>query len=316
MACLKRLEPAVVHQVLPDDAGARGAGGGYGPRHGGGAGMRAGRTGVGKARAGCRARQAHAGQGWQQDGRAPDQMIGTIQENLLRCGEALSSMINRLIRRQDRNRRKSAAASSSASPVQEAPDEVPDAIRAYLAQIPAVWGRIDLNNHEPVERIDGWRALQTVVLGDGWSGLEHWGVWSEGDLALLYIKNAFTENVTAPATGSGEIVIDARGALFERLPELAVRCELGTSKSEIVFAWGGVSAAQVRLPIPAELASAPVFRLSIAIDAPRSPYEGTGGASPDRRLVGVGISSIEIRAPGGETEQATETTLPTSSHPA
>jgi len=216
-------------------------------------------------------------------------------------------MIKHLILRQHRNRGKSAAASSWASPAQEAPDEVPDAIRAYLAQLPAVLGRIDLNNHEPVERIDGCRALKTVVLAEGWSGLESWGVWSEGNSAVLYIKNPLTENVTVAATGSGEIVIDARGALFKSHPRLAVRCELGASQSEIVFVWGEVGPAQIKLPIPAELASTPVFRLGMAIDAPRSSYEHTGGVSPDRRLVGVGISSIEVRTPDDETEQATET---------
>jgi hypothetical protein len=209
--------------------------------------------------------------------------------------EVISSMINHLMHRQFRNRPRPTAESSSASSAHANLDEVASAARAYFARIPAAPGRIDINRDQPVENVVGFRALRTVMLAEGWSVLEPWGVWSEGNLATLYIKNPLADSPTVANPHSTEIALDARGAVFESLPRVTVRCELGSARSETVFVWGEPSAVQITLTVPEELAKARVFRLRMSIESPRSPHDQTDGVSPDRRQIGVGISAIEIR---------------------
>ena len=105
-------------------------------------------------------------------------------------------------------------------------DDIPDQIGSYLAQIPSSAERVDINNRGALTQLEQFRALGFVVLAEGWSGLESWGVWSAGDNAIFYAKH--DTGRTEPSS-SDEVVIHARGAVSENHPCLAIRFKLGSS---------------------------------------------------------------------------------------
>jgi hypothetical protein len=173
-------------------------------------------------------------------------------------------------------------------------DDIPDQIGSYLAQIPSSAERVDINNRGALTQLEQFRALGFVVLAEGWSGLESWGVWSAGDNAIFSAKH--DTGRTEPSS-SDEVVIHARGAVSENHPCLAIRFKLGSSWTDFRFSWPETCFAQIRLPIPAELRNAPVLRIEVSIDGPKTPYEHTGGVSPDHRRLGIGLSAIAIQPP-------------------
>jgi hypothetical protein len=177
---------------------------------------------------------------------------------------------------------------------QKAMNTVPRAIQEYLAEISDPPTKVTINGAEPAARVAEFQALNTVVFAEGWSILEPWGIWTEGNTATLFMKNPFYKSTTAGADHSIEILLDARAPVTERNPTLTISCGLGGPRIETVFVRGKTSRMPVRILVPASLSRTSIFRLTIAVDDPRSPYNETDGASPDRRLLGVGISSIEI----------------------
>jgi hypothetical protein len=99
-------------------------------------------------------------------------------------------------------------------------------------------------------------ATKTVVVAEGWSALEPLGVWSDDSLTTLYIKITLASNTDTENANSGEIVIDAKGAAFERHPRGNIRCDLGSAQSETTSDWGDPSTADIKVSVPPELATA------------------------------------------------------------
>jgi hypothetical protein len=180
--------------------------------------------------------------------------------------------------------------------VQEHLDASLAAATTYLAQLPSGFDKVSTNNSQSPIQVDRFRALNGLVLGDGWSSLEEWGVWSDGDRADLHLKNPFSGGAaTSSIDCLGEIVIDAKGAVSESHPKLKVRFTLGTAETDVLFSWPEMMFAQISLPIRPELELVPVLRVEMEIDTPKSAYERTNGTSPDHRRVGIGVMEIETR---------------------
>jgi hypothetical protein len=188
-------------------------------------------------------------------------------------------------------------ASRYVSPETAASDEVPALIRSYLTRVQSGTGKVVINSRASTTELGQFRAVGSLVLGEGWSGLEPWGVWSEGHRAVLYLKG---EN-------AGEILIEARGAISEIHPSLKTQFRIGSSETHFVFSLPETRFAQIKLPIPAELAGAPVIRIEMGIEAPKTPFEQTGGVSTDCRRVGIGLSSIQLLPSGTGDSPATDT---------
>ena len=127
-------------------------------------------------------------------------------------------------------------------------------------------------------------------VGPDWKS---WGVWSAGDNAIFYAKH--DTGRTEPSS-SDEVVIHARGAVSENHPCLAIRFKLGSSSTDFKLSWPETCFAQIRLPIPAEPETRRAW-INVSIDGPKTPYEHTGGVSPDHRRLGIGLSAIAIQPP-------------------
>jgi hypothetical protein len=211
--------------------------------------------------------------------------------------------------------------SGSPSPLQEIPVTIPAAVINYFSGVPSGLGKVDIASCESPAQIEQFRGLGDLLLAEGWSGLEGWGVWSDGTLAILYFRNAFGKNAAFPPPDNfPELIINARGAVSESHPNLSVRFTLGTVRKEFVFVWPEVTA-QINLPVPADCASEPILRLVLEIEVPQSPYEQTKGVSPDRRKTGIGVRSIEIRpaasmnGPSPEGLVQSKVSIPTNDPP-
>ena len=171
--------------------------------------------------------------------------------------------------------------------LREHKDDIPESVKNYFVQQPASLGKAQLSSHKPIVQIEQFRGLSNMVLAEGWSGLEPWGVWSDGNHAVLYVRNIVKANT--------EIILTANGAVSEFHRRLTIQLALGTAREQFIFAWPDTIASQIELTVPADLACETVLRLAIDIDNPLSPYEQSKGASPDRRRTGLGIRSVEFK---------------------
>jgi hypothetical protein len=173
--------------------------------------------------------------------------------------------------------------------------DIPSFVRQYFEQIDSWDGRSALGGVPPFP-VRHLRGLRGLVLGEGWAYMEKWGVWSLGERASIFLKSPFPQGPVGHSGASGqvEIEVSARGAVSRALPRLEVRFRLSDKTTQIVFQTNAVTRRPV-IRIPEELAAEPAWRLDVWIDGPRSPYEQSGGASSDRRPLGVGIEAVSIR---------------------
>jgi hypothetical protein len=180
-------------------------------------------------------------------------------------------------------------------------DEIPGSMQDYLLQHLCVTGKVELNSKAPVVQFGQSRGVNGVALGGGWAHLEHWGVWTEGERATIYLRNPLLSKGTSLVLDvSGELTIDVRGAVSKFHPKLMARFLLGSSQAEFSFLWPETTSAKIKLPVPFELMTSPIIRLDFEIDSPKRASEHTDGVSPDRRRVGIGLRSIETRPPTKE----------------
>jgi hypothetical protein len=188
----------------------------------------------------------------------------------------------------------------------------PTAVAAYFSSFttdPLAPTTIRVNAGIPTVRVGEFRAIGRLVLGEGWSGLENWGVWSDGNTAILYLQ------IDPLPDGDGilaEIVIDAVGAVSESHPHLEGTFEIDGSVGNFAFHWPG-NTARIPIAYAPDREPAPLTRLVLRITNPKP-------APPhDRRRLGIGLRSLELRpfaittpsgSAAGVAEQESKTAAP------
>lgn len=121
------------------------------------------------------------------------------------------------------------------------------------------------------------------LLGSGWSGLEAWGVWSEGDVASFRI----------PCAGLQKKEGEKISFSMDLQPFGDQQIKVKSSGRTL---WQGVinaPATNVGFSIPVESCSDGVAVLDIHITNPRSPRDL--GLSVDGRKLGVGLKEFKIK---------------------
>lgn len=148
----------------------------------------------------------------------------------------------------------------------------------------------------PQARVDGFRprlapgtqrvgtlGTGNVILGEGWSGKEEWGVWSESKVATLVLP------------------CDGRQFYGPARPfSLLVRLRPFNKQTLIVSttagkAWeGAISAVDQEVRIEMPPASCEDGLYTVTLEMPNAVSPQALGMSADGRLLGVGLSSYEI----------------------
>jgi hypothetical protein len=119
----------------------------------------------------------------------------------------------------------------------------------------------------------------------GWSQAEDWGVWSDGPIATMQL----TDTVLA-GKSSAELVIEARGFVTQSQPTQRVRVRVnGADAGELLLGWDITS---TTLQVPAEALKSSPLKIEMVPENPISPT--TTGTSSDKRLLGVGLKSLQL----------------------
>jgi len=149
----------------------------------------------------------------------------------------------------------------------------------YLSSVPVYMLGDDLNFYKDEQ------PLKCAV--DGWSGLEPWGMWSEGRECQLLIR--------LEAIPSADLILSADVIAFTRkvLPRQKINILANDSLvGKWVFTYGEPDRER-KLLIPMEVfREAPVLKLTFEILNPQSPKNL--GESGDPRLLGIGLKSLSI----------------------
>ncbi|MES3011273.1 MAG: DUF6311 domain-containing protein [Pseudomonadota bacterium] len=122
----------------------------------------------------------------------------------------------------------------------------------------------------------------------GWSEIEPWGRWSDGQEAVLN----FNISAAIPRASAYQLHIEASAFLAtDRLNMKVTPFINGKMLSPMTFAGGGIT--QARADIPAsEVHSDKSLTVVLQIDQPTSPCQL--GLSGDCRLLGIGVRSIQL----------------------
>jgi hypothetical protein len=179
-------------------------------------------------------------------------------------------------------------------------NEIPFFVADFFAQQSANYDdsvaamSTDISNKSALFDVKRFRALRGVVLADGWSALESWGVWSDGTQATLFVRNPFARCLgQVVKTYLVTITLGAKAAISPQHPILGIGITIGGKTTEFVISWP-LPQAELTLTVPAELVFDGEWRLVIDIDSPSSPHEQSGGVSPDRRRLGIGLRSVQV----------------------
>ena len=129
-----------------------------------------------------------------------------------------------------------------------------------------------------------------LILGRGWSVIEHWGVWSIGTRAELVfpLERGF----------SGTLAVHLTGSVF--LPPRAMTLCLKSGASTLLQREMNVTEPRVEIDLPPvdieASGSARKLDLFIGISEGKTPIEA--GVCPDPRRVGFGLERVVISASG------------------
>ncbi len=146
----------------------------------------------------------------------------------------------------------------------------------------------ELNTLPAGTRIEITTHTQTDYLLAGWSGREDWGVWTEGDRALLAFKSAID--------GPSHLVVRAMGYLRDRnVPQQVSVLVNGQPAVQMALER---TAGTFVVPLP-DLEVGQDVRVDLIIGDPTSPAEryGTG----DNRVLGLGLRWFEQQAGAAPT---------------
>jgi hypothetical protein len=120
----------------------------------------------------------------------------------------------------------------------------------------------------------------------GWSQAEDWGVWSDGPIATVLLTD-----VALAGKGNVELVIEARGFVYQGQPKQRVRVRVnGADAGELLRGWDITSTS---LQVPAEALKSSLLQIELVPETPMSP--ATSGISFDKRLLGIGLKSLQLR---------------------
>lgn len=141
-----------------------------------------------------------------------------------------------------------------------------------------------------VVRHDWGRVFTSGVLAEGWSGLEPWGMWSQGYRSTLYLKPALPMGIDVAEMGGRRVVLllDLVFAIAPDIQEtLYYTIEVNADSVSYEARWperGRI----FRIPLPSEQLHAPL-RVTFTVENPATTRALSGGKSDDDRLIGIGL---------------------------
>lgn len=119
------------------------------------------------------------------------------------------------------------------------------------------------------------------LLGAGWSQPEAWGVWSDGNLATLYIPK--------PAQTPKKLLLDLRAFVSQVIPTQYVSIFLDDQfVAEYKLDKGEGNLISINLPVSANN----FYKLAFELKTPARPVDL--GFNKDKRLLGVGLVSAKF----------------------
>jgi hypothetical protein len=123
-------------------------------------------------------------------------------------------------------------------------------------------------------------------LASGWAQPEDWGVWSNGCIATLAMNDTRVQH-----RSSAELVIGARAFVTRKQDKQLVHVRINERDAgALTLSWNMTSTV---LQLPAAALEASALKIELIPDNPLSP--ASLGLSSDRRLLGIGLRSIELR---------------------
>jgi LPS sulfotransferase NodH len=120
----------------------------------------------------------------------------------------------------------------------------------------------------------------------GWSKAEGWGVWSDGPVATVVLADA-----ALASKGNVQLVIEARG--FVTLSQPTQRVQVRVNGADVGELWLGWDIRSGSLQVPAEALTSSLLQIDLVPQTPISPEKT--GTSSDKRLLGVGLKSLQLR---------------------
>jgi hypothetical protein len=128
--------------------------------------------------------------------------------------------------------------------------------------------------------------LSRQHLVKGWSGLECWGVWSEGSRCRMFFR------MTIPDKGMFRIVLFLKAFVCERMTRQNVKVLVNDELSTEFVLEQIDSKAVVVAGSVGKLSRGPGIWLDIDLPDAASPH--SLGVSDDQRVLGIGLEWIEI----------------------
>lgn len=152
---------------------------------------------------------------------------------------------------------------------------LPDAIAAQLAV------QVAAGAHATTDSGDG-----NVILGQGWSGPEGWGVWSQERHATLVL----------PCNANAQLQAASRWELGLKLRPFGKQRIIISGPSGILWQ-GPINQVDqdIRIAVSRQDCRQGQYQFDLAIPDAMSPKQM--GLSGDERMLGVGLASFEIRLP-------------------
>jgi len=138
-----------------------------------------------------------------------------------------------------------------------------------------------------VVRFQAGSCLDPSVLRSGWSGLETWGVWSDGPEAQVMLD-------PKPALGgTGELLLLLRATAFvsPRHPRQIVDVLVNDTRVALWTFNHGDGHLERRVRLPAAVVK---FPLAVTFQLPNSVSPAQLGGSADRRRLGIGLATLRL----------------------
>lgn len=151
-----------------------------------------------------------------------------------------------------------------------------------------------------VIRHDWGRIFTSGVLGDGWGGLEPWGIWTHGYRSILYLKPALPASFEDAEVGDRQVflVLDLMFAIAANTHE-HLHYEVEVNSDKYIHSEHWPQNYQVlRIKLRPEQLRMPL-RVTFTIDNPMTPRNISNGRSTDDRLIAIGLrrACYELVAP-------------------
>jgi len=128
--------------------------------------------------------------------------------------------------------------------------------------------------------------FSNAVLADGWSSPEHWGVWSIGFRAILYLR--VPECLRSNPSGALSIELDVQFSISKHHPSLGFEVEINGTLERFTANLDG-RARILRFALSPSQRQVSYHRIIFDIANPASPLQQSGGTTTDDRLLGIGI---------------------------